>query len=229
MNWMTWSSVRANVERKIPRLTAPSARSSTTRYARTGLPTTWMPEAERERRQRPDRRHLDRAQRPGQQQRDLDRGEQPEPDRVAGDDLAPGDGRRHQPLQRPAGPLAQEADAGQDVDEEVDEERDDGRGVRVHRIVRPPVPKIVSCAVAGSVAPVAFAAAPTTACWTSRSWAPSAAGSRPSVMNTQRPAAREIGREHDRDARRSRPGARCRRRPRRARRSRACRRPRARS
>ena len=31
MNWMTWSSVRAKVDRKIPRLTAPSAASTTTR------------------------------------------------------------------------------------------------------------------------------------------------------------------------------------------------------
>ena len=43
MNWMIWSSVRANVERKIPRLTAPTASSRTTRNARTGLPTMPTP------------------------------------------------------------------------------------------------------------------------------------------------------------------------------------------
>jgi hypothetical protein len=43
MNWMIWSSVRANVDRKIPRLTAPTARSSTTRKASAGLPAAGSP------------------------------------------------------------------------------------------------------------------------------------------------------------------------------------------
>jgi hypothetical protein len=43
MNWTTCSSVRANVDRKMPRLTAPSASSSATRNARAGEPALAMP------------------------------------------------------------------------------------------------------------------------------------------------------------------------------------------
>jgi hypothetical protein len=79
---------------------------------------------------------VDRAERPEQQHDDLDGCEQPEPQRVAGHDLAARDRGRQQPLERPAGPLAEEAHARQDVDEEVREERDDRRGKRGHRVVR---------------------------------------------------------------------------------------------
>ncbi len=41
MNWRTCSSVRAKVDRKIPRLTAPIARSTATRNAIAGLPADW--------------------------------------------------------------------------------------------------------------------------------------------------------------------------------------------
>ena len=43
MNWMICSSVRAKVDRKIPRLTAPSASSRTTRNAISGLPAMATP------------------------------------------------------------------------------------------------------------------------------------------------------------------------------------------
>src|SRR5262245_32349583 len=54
---------------------------------------------------RADRRDADPAEHEERQDEDLDRGEEPEPERVAEDDLGPRHGRREQALQRPADPL----------------------------------------------------------------------------------------------------------------------------
>ena len=136
MNWMIWSSVRANVERKMPRLTAPRASSSTTRNASRGLPAMWMPRPTAGAGSGPSAGTWTVPERPGDQDRDLDRGEQAEPERVPEDDLSARHRRGHEALERAAGALAQEAHAGEDVDEEVGEEPDDGRREGRDRVVR---------------------------------------------------------------------------------------------
>ena len=131
MNWRIWNSVRANVDRKMPRFTAAIASSSVITKASTGEPAMGTPRPMIDLRQRPDRGDVDRAEHEQQEQRDLERGEDAEAERVADDDLAAAHGRRHQPLERAADAFAQEADAGQDVDEEEDDEADERGRERV--------------------------------------------------------------------------------------------------
>ena len=91
------------------------------------LPADGHAQADGELGQRPDGRDADGHEDPGQQHDHLDGGHEPEAERVADDDLAARHRGGHEPLQRAAGALAQEAHAGQQVDEEVGEEAHDGR------------------------------------------------------------------------------------------------------
>ena len=128
MNWMICSSVRAKVERKMPRLTAPRAASDDDEEGEERAPGDRDAEADRERRAAarwPGRGRSPSAQ--AMRSATWIVANSPKPERVAGDDLAARDRGRHEALERAAGPLPQEADAGQEVDEEVGEEADDRR------------------------------------------------------------------------------------------------------
>ena len=90
MNWTTWSSVRANVDRKMPRLTAPRAVDDDHEEGEERAPGDRQP--------RPTE-NVGRGPRAGtatlpkphaSRMRDLERGEEPEAEQVAGDDLAAG-------------------------------------------------------------------------------------------------------------------------------------------
>ncbi len=96
------------------------------------MPAVSDAEADGERRDRPERRNLQPAEDEGKDRGDLQRREEAEAEAVAEHDLGSTDRSRQQPFERPADPLAQEADAGQDEDEEVDEEADYHRSERVH-------------------------------------------------------------------------------------------------
>ena len=64
----------------------------------------------------------------------LQESEESEAQHVAQHDFGAIDGRRHQAFQGAAGPLAQEADRGEEEDEEEGEEGDDSRRLVVHEV-----------------------------------------------------------------------------------------------
>ena len=78
MNWRIWNSVRANVEMKIPRLTAPSASRSATRKARPGEPALAIPRPIENAGSGPIAGTLSVAEREGHDHDDLERREEPE-------------------------------------------------------------------------------------------------------------------------------------------------------
>ena len=101
-------------------------------------------------------------------------------------------GRRHEPLQGPAGPLAQEADAGQDVDEEVGEEADDRRRERRHRVVARRRRRASCARSSGRRSPSRSPSRRASPVWTAATCVASPDGSRPfvrivTVMATARP------------------------------------------